>query len=70
MFFKAQISNCPVHGLRPKDRIELNRTFARFKEFKAHVRLSSVAHYMKESTLVINLLAAFSVTTNAQDQVL
>ena len=43
--FKAQISNCPVHGLRPKVRIELNRTFVRFKEFKAHVRLSSVAHY-------------------------
>ena len=44
MFFKAQISNCPVHGLKPKVRIELNRTFVRFKEFKAHVRLSSVAH--------------------------
>ena len=24
---------------------ELNRTFVRFKKFKAHVRLSSVAHY-------------------------
>ena len=43
-FFKAQILNCPVHGLRPKVRIELNWTFVRFKEFKAPVRLSSVAH--------------------------
>ena len=42
--FKAQISKCLAHGLKPKVRIELNRTFVRFKEFKAHVRLSSVAH--------------------------
>ena len=39
-----KISKCPAHGLKPKVRIELNRTFVRFKEFKAHVRLSSVAH--------------------------
>ena len=36
-----------AHGLKPKVRYELNRTFGRFKEFKAHVRLSSVAHYWK-----------------------
>ena len=45
MLFKAQISKCPAHGFKPKVRIELNRTFVRFKEFKAHVRLSSVAYY-------------------------
>ena len=45
-FFQADISKCPAHGLKPKVRIELNRTFVRFKEFKAHVRLSSVAHYL------------------------
>ena len=33
-----------AHGLKPKVRIELNRTFVRLKEFKAHVRLSSVTH--------------------------
>ena len=55
IFLKAKISKCPAHGLKPKVRIELNRTFVRFKEFKAHVRLSSVAHYSEGESKLYSL---------------
>ena len=51
--FQANISKCPAHELKPKVRSELNRTLVRFKEFKAHVRLSSVAHYFLPMTIFI-----------------
>ena len=46
-------SKCPAHGLKPKVRIELSRTFVRFEEFKAHVRLSSVAHYFPSTKILL-----------------